>query len=196
MNKSKILLDGNIEKEVDGIFYIYNSKYYFIYTEKEIDENGYVILHLVQIGKEIQNTPTGPVDTGFMIGVEVQSEEWKSVQTSITKIVNDKKNNTQDPEIQYLPATMLNTVKIMSKNTFRLLKNILVDDFNVNFDSIDNITNNIELSNTQNINSVSNDNVIIDYRSKYFEEEEKVKQLEETIKELNEKISAIKGILE
>ena len=125
MNKSKILLDGNIEKEVDGIFYIYNSKYYFIYTEKEIDENGYVILHLVQIGKEIQNTPTGPVDTGFMIGVEVQSEEWKSVQTSITKIVNDKKNNTQDPEIQYLPATMLNTVKIMSKNTFRLLKNIL-----------------------------------------------------------------------
>lgn len=196
MNKSKILLDGNIEKEVDGIFYIYNSKYYFIYTEKEIDENGYVILHLVQIGKEIQNTPTGPVDTGFMIGVEVQSEEWKSVQTSITKIVNDKKNNTQDPEIQYLPATMLNTVKIMSKNTFRLLKNILVDDFNVNFDSIGNITNNIELSNTQNTNSVSNDNVIIDYRSKYFEEEEKVKQLEETIKELNEKISAIKGILE
>ena len=38
MENIKILIDG-VEKDVYGLFYTYDSRYYFIYTEKEIDEN-------------------------------------------------------------------------------------------------------------------------------------------------------------
>ena len=91
MENIKILIDG-MEKEVFGIFYIFNSKYYFIYTEKEIDENGYVVLYMTQIGKETQSTPTGVVETGYMVGAEITDlEEQKNVQNSISLIVSDKK---------------------------------------------------------------------------------------------------------
>ena len=82
--------------------------------------------------KEVQNTPTGPVDTGYMLGMEIKNlEEWKKVQQSITKIVEDKKNNTLSSEIQYLPMNMLVNLKIASKNKFKLLKNIVEKHFNV-----------------------------------------------------------------
>ena len=111
MENVKILVDG-VEKEVFGIFYIYNSKYYFIYTDKEIDENGYVILYMLQVGKETQNTPNGPVDTGFMVGVEITDlEEQKQVQNSISIIVDDKKNGTLNPQIKYLPMSMITKLK-------------------------------------------------------------------------------------
>ena len=70
MENIKVTING-IQKEVYGLFYIYNSKYYFIYTEKELDENGYVILYMTQVGKETASTPNGSVDTGYMIGVEI-----------------------------------------------------------------------------------------------------------------------------
>ena len=83
---------------------------------KELDEKGYVQLYVVQVCKEIQNTPTGPLDTGYMLGMEISNpDEWANVQKSITKIVEDKKNNTQSSEIQYLPINMLVNLKIISK---------------------------------------------------------------------------------
>ena len=51
MENIKIFIDG-IQKDVYGLFYVFDSKYYFIYTEKEVDENGYVILYMSQVGKE------------------------------------------------------------------------------------------------------------------------------------------------
>ena len=57
MEKVKIILENGVEAEVYGIFYLFNSKYYLMYTQKEVDQNGYVIIHLVQVGKEIKNTP-------------------------------------------------------------------------------------------------------------------------------------------
>lgn len=135
MDKVKIILENGSEAEVHSIFYLYNSKYYFMYTTKEIDENGYVILHLVQVGKELKNTPEGPIDTGYMVGVEISNpDEWKAVQESITKIVDDKKNNTKNSDIQYLPISMLSTLKIVSKKNFRLMKNIIENDFKLNID--------------------------------------------------------------
>ena len=71
MENLKITLENGTQIDVLGVFYVINSKYYFIYTEKEIDENNYVKLYVVQECKEIQNTPTGPIDTGNMLGMEI-----------------------------------------------------------------------------------------------------------------------------
>ena len=48
MENVKIFIDG-IQKDVYGFFYIFDSKYYFVYTEKEVDENGYVILYMSKL---------------------------------------------------------------------------------------------------------------------------------------------------
>ena len=139
MDRVKIIIEDGTEREVSCIFYLYKSKYYFIYTEGQIDENGYVILYLVQVGKEIKNTPTGNIDTGYMVGVEISNpEEWASVQKSISMIVEDKKSNKQNSEIQYLPLSMLATLKILSKKTFRLLKQIIEDNFKLNLSGLNN----------------------------------------------------------
>ncbi|MBQ9072572.1 MAG: hypothetical protein IJY25_05400 [Bacilli bacterium] len=263
MDKFKIITNENIEKEVDGVFYLYNSKYFFAYTEKEVDEKGYVVFNLVQVGKEIKNTPSGPIDTGYMVGMEISdSDEWKKVQGSITKIVEDKKNGTQSEEIQYLPQSMLSTLKIISSKTFRLAKNIVEQVFNTTIeenvvgvvDETQNVNSNLNIlsplpteqenqssnymkapdvsleatgidnninlnseitngildgadgtdnisnvatqdQNIENINTIENNDVIIDYRASFFEEQEKNKQLEEQIKILTEKLENIKSLI-
>ena len=251
MDIVKILSEDGQQKEVNGIFYLYNSKYYLIYTEKEIDENGYVILYLVQVAKEIRNTTTGPVDTGYMIGMTIDNpEEWKNVQTSITKIVDNKKEGQTLEEIQYLPVTMLKVLKIKSNKKFRLMKDVVEKYFNVQID--DNSNQNLELNNpissngnidtpqvindsnlqqdipipnlndqtsqtvTSNQNNINSEPIIpstdqniptqldqnlnqspetiIDYRARFFEEQEKNKNLESRISELEKKLDEIKTL--
>ena len=221
MENVKILLENGVEVNVNGLFYIYNSKYYFIYTLGELDENEYIKFYVVQVCKEIKNTVTGPIDTGYMLGLQIQDpEEWKKVQESITKIVDDKKNGTQNPEIQYLPINMLVNLKVISNNKFKLMKQIIEANFKVTLPQSNtnvNIDNNIALQTiapTQ-INESANDNdsfnqtttlttpendtgmgdVIIDYRARFFEEQEKNRMLEEEIKVLNEKLYNIKNII-
>lgn len=234
MDNVKIFIDG-IEKEVFGLFYIYNSKYYFIYTERELDENGYVILYMTQVGKETANTQTGVVETGYMIGVEVtDSEEQKNVQMSVSYIVEDKKNGTTNPAIQYLPINMLTNLKILSKKRFRLLKTIMVDNFKLSFanDSLEkeepqnvletlqpventtvineqsiaqplNQISNIEVQEPEinneinsEINNTNEETVIIDYRARFFEEQEKNTALQLQIDDLTQKLNDIKKIIE
>lgn len=260
MDSVKIFIDG-FQKDVYGLFYVFDSKYYFIYTEKEVDENGYVILYMSQVGKETKKTETGPVDTGYMVGVEVTNpEEQQKVQMSISYIVEDKKNNTINSQIQYLPMSMLTNLKIVSKKRFRLLKSIMVDHFKIPFVDVttpqiqpDNLVsgvvpivpvasvvntpitpvvsntiqtsvvpiepvqpaepivnvqsqplqnlNNSEVQSQTNVsadNSISSTegNVIIDYRSKYFEEEEKNKELQAQIDQLTQKLNEIKKVIE
>jgi len=237
MENTKIFLDDGIETNVNGIFYVFNSKYYFIYTTGELDESDYVRLYVVQVCKEIKNTPTGPIDTGYMLGMEINnSEEWSKVQESITKIVEDKKNNTTSVDIQYLPMNMLTNLKVISKNKFKLMRSIVEDNFKVMIQSsvesnaemdsqkyydskisnesltpiqpLDPISNavmnnsDIPLENlntiptTVNSNNTLNDGeVIIDYRSRFFEEQEKNQLLEEQLKILNQKLDQIKNII-
>jgi hypothetical protein len=225
MENTKIFLDNGTETNVNGIFYVFNSKYYFIYTMSELDENDYVRLYVVQVCKEIQNTPTGPIDTGYMLGMEINNtEEWARVQESITKIVEDKKNDTTNSDIQYLPISMLTNLKIISKNKFKLMKGIVQDNFKVEIQSTED-TNSISdsLTSIQSLepisNTVDNDStiplenlstipttgnatsttsdgdVIIDYRSRFFEEQEKNQELEEQLKILNQKLEQIKNII-
>lgn len=239
MENVKIILDTGIETNVNGIFYVFNSKYYFIYTQGEIEKNDYVKLYVVQVCKEIKNTLNGPVDTGCMIGLEISdSENWKKVQESITKIVEDKKNRTQSPFIQYLSVNMLVNLKIVSKNKFKLMKYIVEDNFNVvltseNISGNNDLNNSLENStevdvsevnlvaennvmtetnlynnvqndilsnhNSQDVENTSNvfnrDEVIIDYRTRFFEEQQKNEELQTEIKILNEKLNNIKGII-
>jgi hypothetical protein len=209
MENIKIILDG-VQKDVYGLFYIFNSKYYFIYTEKEVDENDYVILYMSQIGKETKNTETGPVDTGYMVGVEVSNpEEQQNAQASISYIVEDKKNNTINPLIQYLPMSMLTNLKIISKKRFRLLKSVMMENFKLQFESsqemesLEDSSSKIEVPLgevdpvQEQTNLENNDSdVIIDYRSKYFEIEEKNKELQVQITELRQKLDDIKKVIE
>ena len=228
MENVKIISDNGTEINVFGLFYVFNLKYYFIYTTGEIVENDYVKLYVVQVCKEIKNTPNGPLDTGYMLGMEISNtEEWAKVQDSITKIVEDKKNGTQNPEIQYLPMTMLNNLKIVSNNKFKLMRNIVENNFKVelipntqeivqnevNVDITNNTFNNsvplnqlIEtptqivepIPTTAPINPNNNESVgevIIDYRARFFEEQDKNQELQEQIKMLNEKLENIKNIV-
>ena len=278
MDKVKIFLEDGVEVEVNCIFYLYNSKYYFLYTLNELDENGYVRLYLVKVGKEAANSKNGQIETGNMIGIEVPTdEEWKEVQTSISKIVSSKKTKIEDKDIQYLPLTMLTNLKIASKKTFRLLSSIIENDFGVDIserlalteeekalkdpnmnkpieensteigdsqgdnnqekeESIieENISgeNGAEEETTEIINSdddtkeadsseseISTDNVIeetdnndveednedeseydnsdviIDYRTRFFEEQEKNKRLKAEIEKLNKKLQEIDEII-
>lgn len=266
MDKVKIILENGSEAEVYSIFYLYNSKYYFMYTTKEIDSNGYVVLYLVQVVKELKNTPSGPVDTGYMVGVEIANQdEWKSVQESITKIVDDKKNNSQNSGIQYLPISMLSTLKIISKKTFRLMKSIIQNDFKLSLDDelvsqeinnantkndinenfqvdnlqtldttssiplsiignqgmleneeslelnennnnssssnsvsqiVPNLAENIQDSSVTPVNEFQQGDVIIDYRARFFEEQEKNQQLQLEIDELKQRLESIRQIVE
>lgn len=246
MESVKIILDTGQEIEVYGIFYIFNSKYYFMYTAKEFDGEEYVKLYVVQVCKEVKNTPSGSVDTGYMLGMEISdAEEWKNIQQSITKIVEDKKNGTQSPEVQYLPMSMLTKLKVVSKNKFKLMKNIVQDNFKVDLSEnvvIENLIQPVvqevepiatetpvesiiqevvpitpvtpvepvvqEVSPVENNAEESNNNktsifteqdddndVIIDYRTRFFEEQEKNEQLTQEINQLKEKLENIKNIL-
>ena len=277
MDKAKIFLEDGVAKLVNCIFYLYNSKYYFLYTENEVDENGYVRLYLVKVGKETTNSANGPVETGNMIGIEVPTDdEWKEVQGSISKIVNSKKSKIEDKDIQYLPIDMLVNLKITSKKSFRLLANIIENDFgiklaedlNQNDDDMANATDNtvvenqvvdeqstpiedsnlnkpieeeisVEKPTVENINQeiddaseenseqsldqiesveedkqqdetavkeeVSNEatetdeyvdsDIIIDYRTRFFEEQEKNKRLNEEIDKLKKKLENIIEII-
>ncbi|MBE5820750.1 MAG: hypothetical protein E7310_08115 [Clostridiales bacterium] len=202
MENVKIISDSGIEVNVNGIFYIYNSKYFLIYTTGEIDENEYVKLYVAQICKEVQNTQNGPIDTGYMIGLEIANpEEWKKVQESITKIVESKKSGLQSSDIQYLPMDMLVNLKIVSKNKFKLMKHIIENDFKLILTTniVGNSGENVKSENNNNLTNQSNTEnlgeVIIDYRARFFEEQEKNQILEEQIKNLNEKLENIKNII-
>lgn len=269
MENIKIWIDG-VQKEVFGLFYIFNSKYYFIYTEKEIDENGYVVLYMTTVGKETKNTENGAIETGAMIAMEIaNSEDQQQAQTSVSYIVEDKKNNTKNSQIQYLPMSMLNELKIISKKRFRLLKSIMEENFKLTFDTISTPINDIveiqpiapidpiapanqeqvaqplnqvltpvqseqivqqaiietppvvsttpvqlepiaqsvptstqpepqsvqtPIQHSETVNNIE-ENVIIDYRSKYFEEQEKNKELQLQIDDLTQKLEEIKKVI-
>ena len=238
MENVKIFLENGQETNVNAFFYIYNSKYYFMYTTGELDDPEYIKIYVAQVCKEVKNTPTGPVDTGYMLGMQISDpEEWTKVQHSITKIVSDKKGETQSSDIQYLPMSMLTNLKIVSKNKFKLMKNIVEENFKVvlSQSEVSNNPQSVEMqptlvepiqpftpsaiettpvtieesvqpsiSTTENtgINQGSmieqrndDDDVIVDYRTRFFEEQDKNKQLEEQIKELNEKLESIKNII-
>ena len=194
MENTKLFLENGAETEVKGILYLYNSKYYFMYTLGEPVDETYTQLYIVQVCKEMKNTESGQEETGYILGLEItDSNEWSKVQESITKIVEEKKSGVHDSGIQYVPITMLKNFKIVSKNKFKLMNSLLQDHFKLTLQNT-NVSNTTEQAAGQP-NSEEND-VIIDYRAKFFEEQDKNQELQEKIKGLEEKLTNIKQILE
>lgn len=185
MESIKIIDKTGLEKNVFSIFYSYDGMYYLIYTDKTIDEKDYVILHIVKVGKDLVNNIVE------FIGVEITDEtEWKNVQKTISLIVEDKKNKTTNKEIQYFSSNMLNApVRIRSDKIFRLKREIIENSFGLNIEI--QISKENEISNN---NVESDDNIIVDYRTKFFEEQEKNKKLEEEILGLQKRIHQINEI--
>lgn len=207
MDKTEIFLENGIKKTVSCIFYLYNSNYYFLFTENEKDENGYIKLYLAKVGKETVNSENGPVETGNMIGIEIQTDdEWKEVQGSISKIVNSKKTKVEDPSIQYLPVNMLVNLKIVSKKTFRLLSDIIEKDFGVslnetesetqvenklNMDELNETTEkNEDFSSQTDISLVENDMPISEMKNENLNVSSDVLQTDKLIDELDHNIDS------
>ena len=207
MDKTEIFLENGIKKTVSCIFYLYNSNYYFLFTENEKDENGYIKLYLAKVGKETVNSENGPVETGNMIGIEIQTDnEWKEVQGSISKIVNSKKTKVEDPSIQYLPVNMLVNLKIVSKKTFRLLSDIIEKDFGVslnetesetqvenklNMDELNETTEkNEDFSSQTDISLVENDMPISEMKNENSNVSSDVLQTDKLIDELDHNIDS------
>lgn len=125
MNELMILNEDNREEKNYAIYYTINDRFYIIYTNKEKDENNYVILHIAKVLKEVNNTPEGIVPTGKYIGLEISDQsEWDNAKTNIGEIVSNKQNNTET-SVTYLPVSEINGISIKSSKTFKLREDIV-----------------------------------------------------------------------
>lgn len=186
MEDAKIITQDGNTIDVSSIFFVLNNAYYLIYTDKVVDENGYVVLSFVKVGKD---------SVGF-VGIEITDpEELKAVQDTISKIVEDKKTNTNNNGIQYASASILNEpVRITGSKTFRLKKEIAEQNFGIKIGN-DEILSDLEIPLNQEEENSDEDNVIIDYREKFFEEQDKNEELQKKIDELEKKLNDIKEII-
>jgi len=175
MNDAEITIEG-IKKNVQGIYYISNNNYYFLYTEGKVDENGYVVLNIVKVLQEVVNTPTGQSPTGNLIGLSISDEnEWKNTQKDISDIIADKQNHKNEA-VRYLDINLLKNLIIKNNKIFRLKE----DMYNKTFKRGDKNNNN---------------SLILDYKNRYYEESEKNSKLEEEIETLKNKLNQIKNII-
>lgn len=125
MNELMILDENNREVKSYAIYYTINDRFYVIYTNKEKDENSYVILHIAKVLKEVNNTPEGIVPTGKYIGLEISDQsEWDNAKTNIGEIVSNKQNGSP-ASVNYLPVSEINGISIKSSKTFKLREDIV-----------------------------------------------------------------------
>ena len=172
MDNVEVMID-NVVKNVLGMYYISNNNYYFLYTENQRDEKGYIVLHVVKVLQEVMNTPSGQTPTGNLVGIAINDEqEWKNVQKDISNIIADKQNKKRQA-VRYLEIKLLKKLIVKNTRIFRLKEEI----FNKSF------------------NPSGNDDLILDYKNSYYEEVEKNRRLENEIKELKEKLNQLKNII-
>lgn len=174
MDNTQVTIENEL-KSVQGIYYISNNNYYFLYTEGKRDDNGYIIINIVKVLQEVVNTPSGQAKTGNLVGITISDEqEWKNVQKDISNIIDDKQNKKREA-VRYLDINLLQRLIVKSNRIFRLKEEMYNKAFNQN--------------------ETKDDNLILDFKNRYYEETEKNRQLEEEIKKLTEKINQIKNII-
>ena len=175
MDNTEVTIE-NVVKNVQGIYYISNNNYYFLFTEKQRDENGYIILNIVKVLQEVVNTPTGQAPTGNLVGLSITDEqEWKNVQKDISNIIDDKQNKKMEA-VRYLDINLLQKLIVKNTRIFRLKEEMYNKTFEQNTEKVE-------------------DNLILDFKNKFYEEVEKNRILEEENKNLNEKLNQIKNII-
>ncbi len=213
MNRTEIIDENGNKVAVDGIYYVSNNNYYFIYTKEEQDDLGHIILYILKILQEVTNTPNGPVPTGYLIGVKVTDEnEYNLVKQDITNIVAERQNKTE-AKVMYLDISMLQNLKVKDSRTFKLdagLYNMLfknnnnqntvsegLNEQNVNSNDSNQIDNNATVTNQLSANAseplVETEN--INYKDMYEEEVIKNEKLQNEINDLNNIINQIKSII-
>jgi len=178
MNDITIVESNGIKTLAKCIYYTSNGGYYLIFTKNEQDSNGYVILYISKIAREIigQNEQNVPISS--LIGISITDEnEWNTVKQDISKIIEDKKNGTK--LYNYIDSSILENIKIKDSKKFKLSAEILNHVFGMNYKIIN--------------NEVGDE--IVDYKEKYFEQLDKNKELNQQITILQNKISAINDIL-
>ena len=125
MKEFLVLNEDNSSSKNYGIYYTVNDRYYVIYTNMEKDENGYVILRIAKVLKEVNNTPEGIVPTGRYIGIDMPDQsEWDNVKTNISEIIANKQNNAET-SVTYLPINEIDGINIKSFKSFRLIESIV-----------------------------------------------------------------------
>ena len=125
MNELMILNEDNREVKSYAIYYTINDRFYIIYTEKEKDENGYIVLHIAKVLKEVNNTEEGIVPTGRYIGLEISDQnEWDTAKANIGEIVANKQSGSP-ASVSYLPVSEINGISIKSSKTFKLREDIV-----------------------------------------------------------------------
>lgn len=125
MNELMITNIDNMPVKSYAIYYTNNERFYVIYTEKQKDENGYVILHIAKVLKEVNSTPEGIVPTGRFIGLEISdAEEWDAVKADIGSIVANKQAGTPT-NVKYLPVQEIENVNIKSSKIFKLREDVV-----------------------------------------------------------------------
>ena len=175
MDNVEVTIENELKK-VQGIYYISNNNYYFLYTENKRDDNGYILINIVKVLQEVVNTPTGQAPTGNLVGLTISDEqEWKNVQKDIGNIIDDKQNKKMEA-VRYLDIKLLQKLIVKSNRLFRLKEEIYNKTFN-------------------NDSKLPDNNLILDFKNRYYEETEKNRQLEEQIKNLTEKLNQIKNII-
>lgn len=185
MEELKIFsIDGN-QIDVNCVYYFSDNNYYLIYTTKEIDENGYVVLNVTKIAREVINTEEGMKATDNLVGLKITDEtEWKSVQTDVSDIINDKKQNTN--AVRYLPASSLVNLKIQGFRVFRLRPDILQESFGIVVDPESNSSKKEPELNQE----------FMDFKTKYLDSLDKIRELEEEVNNYKQMVSKIKKVLE
>lgn len=125
MNELMITNIDNMSIRSYAIYYTNNERFYVIYTEKEKDENGYVVLHVAKVLKEVNSTPEGIVPTGRFIGLEISdAAEWDAVKMDISSIVANKQSGTET-NVKYLPVDEIVGINIKSSKIFKLREDVV-----------------------------------------------------------------------
>ena len=126
--------------------------------------------------QEAVNTPTGQATTGNLVGLSItEEEEWKNVQKDIANIIDDKQNKKREA-VRYLDINLLQKLIIKRNRVFRLKEDMYNKTFEQNTEQIE-------------------ENLILDFKNKFYEEAEKSRRLEEEVKTLTEKLNQIKNII-
>lgn len=126
MKELLITNNDNTTSKTYAVYYTSKERYYVIYTEKKKDENGYVILNIAKVLKEVNSTPDGGViPTGRFIGLEItEQNEWDNAKADIGMIVANLQDSESPVTVNYLPVENINGICIKSSKTFVLREDV------------------------------------------------------------------------
>jgi len=126
MKEMLITNDDNTQTKCYAVYYSSQGRYYIIYTDKSVDEKGYVIIHLAKVLKVVnRNEDNVVIPTGAYVGMEVTDQlEWNTVKTDIQTVIANLQGD-DSVTVQYLPLDDIKGIVIKSSKTFRLSEEIV-----------------------------------------------------------------------